>query len=73
MSVRPGRRRRKGSESREEIIAKRSRPPAINPTPPSAVGEQYKPLSDIQIQQIYDTAIRMLAELGMLRLAGKTH
>ncbi len=59
------RRGRKGSSSREAMLARRSKPPAINPAPPGPVGGQYKPLTDDQIKQIYDTSIRMLAELGM--------
>jgi trimethylamine--corrinoid protein Co-methyltransferase len=65
MSAAPGRRRRKGSKSREEMVAMRSKPPEINPAPPGAIGGQYKPLSDTQIKQIYDTSTRMLTELGM--------
>ena len=59
------RRRRRGTNSREAMLAKRSKPPAINPAPPGPVGGQYKPLTDAQVKQIYDTALRMLAELGM--------
>ncbi len=58
-------RRRKGGNSREEMLARRSKPPLINPAPPGPVGGQYRPLSDTQVKQIYDTSIRMLAELGM--------
>jgi len=47
------------------MLAKRSKPPAVNPAPPGPVGGQYKPLTDIQIRQIYDTSMRMLEELGM--------
>jgi len=57
-------RRRRGG-SREAMLAKRSKPPAINPAPPGAAGGQYQPLSKNQLVQIYDTSIRMLAELGM--------
>jgi trimethylamine--corrinoid protein Co-methyltransferase len=59
------RKRRRGTNSRAEMMAKRSKPPAINPAPPGPVGGQYKPLSDAQVIQIYDTALKMLAELGM--------
>ena len=61
----PQKRRRRGTNSRETMLAKRSKPPAINPAPPGPVGGQYKPLTDQQIQQIYATSLRMLAELGM--------
>ncbi|MCP4486725.1 MAG: trimethylamine methyltransferase [Gammaproteobacteria bacterium] len=59
------RRRGKGVSSRQAMLEKRSKAPLINPAPPGSVGGQYKPLTDIQLKQIYDTALRMLAELGM--------
>ena len=62
MSDRP--RRRRGG-SRAAMLAKRSKPPAVNPAPPGPVGGQYRPLSESQVEQIYATALRMLAELGM--------
>lgn len=65
MSEIPKRRGRRGSSSREAMLAKRSKPPAINPAPPGPSGGQYKPLTDDQVKQIYDTSLRMLAELGM--------
>ncbi len=61
-SIKP--RRRRGG-SREAMKAKRSKPPEINPAPPGAVGGQYRPLSPDQVEQIYNTSLRMLAELGM--------
>jgi trimethylamine--corrinoid protein Co-methyltransferase len=61
----PQKRRRRGTTSRAAMLAKRSKPPAINPAPPGPVGGQYKPLTDLQIRQIYATSLRMLAELGM--------
>ena len=59
------RRRRRGSISREAMMAMRSKPPAVNPAPPGPVGGQYKPLTEHQIKLIYDTSLRMLSELGM--------
>ena len=64
MTEEPRKRGRRGS-SRQAMLAKRSKPPAINPAPAGPKGGQYRPLSDIQVQQIYDTSLRMLAELGM--------
>ncbi len=58
-----GRRRRGGG--REARLAKRSKPPAFNPAPPGPSGGQYRPLSEKQVEKIYATALRMLAELGM--------
>ena len=57
-------RRRRGG-SREAMLARRSKPPAINPAPSGPIGGQYRPLTDNQVEQIYSTSIRMLAELGM--------
>ena len=63
MSEKP--RRRRGGGSRAAMLAKRSKPPAINPAPAGPVGGQYRPLTESQVRQIYDTSLRMLAELGM--------
>jgi trimethylamine--corrinoid protein Co-methyltransferase len=57
-------RRRRGG-SRAAMLAKRSKPPAINPAPAGPTGGQYRPLTDTQVEQIYATSMRMLAELGM--------
>ena len=57
--------RRRARNSRALMREKRSKPPAINPAPPGPRGGQYSPLTDTQIKQIYNTALRMLAELGM--------
>ena len=59
------RRRRRRGGSRAAMLAKRSKPPAINPAPAGPSGGQYRPLTEIQVKQIYDTSLRMLAELGM--------
>ena len=64
-SAKPVRRRRKGTLSREAMMAKRSLPPVIDPSPPGPAGGQYRPLSDKQVEQIYATSLRMLGELGM--------
>jgi len=47
------------------MLAKRSKPPAINPAPAGPTGGQYRPLTRTQLEQIYATSMRMLAELGM--------
>ena len=61
----PQKRKRRGTGSREAMRARRSKPPEVNPAPPGPVGGQYKPLTGHQVKQIYDTSLRMLAELGM--------
>lgn len=45
--------------------AARAAGPAFDPSPPGQIGGQYKPLSEPEIKAIYDTALRLLAELGM--------
>jgi len=60
-----GKTRRNRTSSREAMHALRSKPPAYDPCPPGQVGGQYKPLSDSDLNAIYDTAIRILEELGM--------
>jgi len=64
MSDSRGQKRRRGG-SRKAMLAKRSKPPTINPAPAGPTGGQYRPLTDTQVEQIYATAMRMLAELGM--------
>lgn len=50
---------------RKNRHAKRAAKPAINPAPAGQRGGQYRPLSDAELRAIYDTALRLLAELGM--------
>ena len=58
-------RRRGKFSAREARHAERSQPPEINPCPPGPVGGQYKPLSESEIDRIYQTSLRILAQLGM--------
>ena len=37
----------------------------INPCPPGQIGGQYKPLTDSDIERIYQTALKILDEIGM--------
>ena len=62
-----GRRRvdRGKMRSREAMYAVRSKPPEFDPCPPGQIGGQYKPLTESDIRIIYDTALRILDELGM--------
>ncbi len=59
------RKRRRRGGGRKAKLAERSKPPAVNPAPPGPVGGQYRPLTEDQLERIHDTALRMLAELGM--------
>jgi len=55
----------KRSGGRAARNAKRAAPPKVNPVPPGQIGGQYKPLTEAEVKAIYDTALRLLAELGM--------
>lgn len=60
------RRTRRGEQSsREAMHAQRARPPAVDPCPPGPVGGLYRPLGEEQIRAIYDTALQILADIGM--------
>lgn len=68
----PARRRRRGKmTAREAMHAKRAKAPEVNPCPPGPLGGQYKPLSDNNIQEIYKTSLRILAEIGMGEVPAK--
>ncbi len=63
ISEQGGRRRAGGRAAR---VAKRTAAEAeINPCPPGQKGGAYKPLADKDLAAIYDTALRILAEIGM--------
>jgi len=53
------------SGGRASRVEKRNLPSAINPCPPGQIGGQYKPLTLSEIEAIYETALRLLSELGM--------
>ncbi|MCF2870982.1 trimethylamine methyltransferase family protein [Octadecabacter sp. G9-8] len=46
-------------------VAKRAVPVAVNPAAPGQRGGQYQPLSPADCHKIYDTALRLLSDLGM--------
>lgn len=50
---------------RRERLAKRAAKPEVSPCPPGQIGGQYRPLSETDLQAIYDTALRLLEQLGM--------
>lgn len=56
---------RRASGGRAGRHAKRAAPLDVNPAPPGPVGGQYTPLKVTEMQAIYDTALRLLAELGI--------
>ena len=58
-------RRRKKLTAREAMHAKRAQAPEVSPCPPGPSGGQYKPLSDSDIEKIYQAALNILCEIGM--------
>ena len=59
--------RRRRSGGRAGRIAKRQAPPAAAARPvwPGMAGGSYAPLSESDMEQIYDTALRLLEDVGM--------
>ena len=50
---------------RRKRLAKSAAPPKVNPAPPGQNGGSYQPLTNVELVSIYDTALRLLEELGM--------
>lgn len=50
---------------RKERMALRAAKPQVHPCPPGQPGGAYTPLSEPDLKAIYDTALRLLEELGM--------
>ena len=50
---------------RVERIAKRRAKPLLNPCPPGQPGGAYKPLTEVELNTIYDTALKLLSDLGL--------
>ncbi len=50
---------------RKGKTAKRAAKPAFDPCPPGQAGGAYRPLSENDLQSIYDTALKLLDHLGM--------
>ena len=50
---------------RKARLAHRARGPVENPCPPGQIGGAYTPLADTDIRAIYQTALDLLARLGM--------
>ena len=57
--------RTKRRSGRKEKLAQRAAPVAVNPCPPGQPGGSYQPLSEGDCRAIYDTALRLLDDLGM--------
>lgn len=58
---------------RRERMAKRAAKPEISPCPPGQHGGQYRPLSETDLRAVYDTALRLLRDLGMGEVPARLH
>ncbi len=56
---------RRGGGRAARVAARTAETPAVNAAPPGQVGGHYRPLAEPDIRAIYDTALTILAELGM--------
>ena len=50
---------------RRERLALRANPPAYDPCPPGQIGGTYKPLTEAELEKVYETALDLLDRLGM--------
>jgi len=50
---------------RKKRLAQRAEKPALDPCPPGQMGGAYKPLSEDDLKQIYQTALDLLEHLGL--------
>lgn len=50
---------------RKQRLAQRAAKPVIDPCPPGQTGGTYKPLREDELRSIFDTALRLLANLGL--------
>ncbi|WP_171173295.1 trimethylamine methyltransferase family protein [Ruegeria sp. HKCCD8929] len=65
---------RQGKRSgRRERHAQRAAKPVFDPCPPGQIGGAYRPLSDSDLRQIYDAALRLLEHLGMGEVPDRLH
>ncbi|NQY61255.1 trimethylamine methyltransferase family protein [Cognatishimia sp.] len=50
---------------RKSRLAQRAAKPVIDPCPPGQIGGAYKPLTEGELSQIFDTTLALLAKLGL--------
>ncbi len=62
--------KRSGRKSR---LAKRASKPVEDPCPPGQIGGSYKPMSTLEMQRIYKTALRLLSNLGVGEVPARLH
>ncbi len=52
-------------EGRSKRLALRAQKPAFDPCPPGQIGGAYKPLTEAELEKIYETALALLEKLGL--------
>ncbi|MEM1274875.1 MAG: trimethylamine methyltransferase family protein, partial [Pseudomonadota bacterium] len=55
--------KRRSGGRQDRLRQRQAGPP--NPAPPGQIGGRYRPLAEADLQAIYDTALKVLAEIGM--------
>lgn len=58
---------------RKGRLAKRAAKPEVDPCPPGQIGGAYKPLSTPEMQRIYQTALKLLSNLGVGEVPDRLH
>ncbi|MGJ8604420.1 MAG: trimethylamine methyltransferase family protein [Marivita sp.] len=58
---------------RAERMAKRLAKPVLDPCPPGQIGGSYKPLTEAELNSIYDTALLLLENLGLGEVPARLH
>lgn len=54
-------------------MAKRLAKPVLDPCPPGQIGGSYKPLTEAELNSIYDTALLLLENLGLGEVPARLH
>ena len=65
--------RRSTSGGRKDRLAQRKAGPAQNPCPPGQVGGAYRPLSDNDVERIFQAACAILGDIGMGEVPARLH
>ena len=65
--------KRASGSGRKARLAKRAAKPVFDPCPPGQPGGMYKPLTEPEIARIFDTALTLLANLGLGEVPARLH
>lgn len=69
----PEKRVSKRSGGRAQRHVQRAQKPALDPCPPGQLGGAYRPLSQSDLSNIFETTLRLLSELGMGEVPDRLH